>query len=896
MSQPAAVASQSEKDITPSLRVSRTGPSRYPRDPRHRQNTDILATFTAALCTTLLVGATTLAAPPAEARAITHKLDIPAQDLGAALKALGAAANEQLLFSDDVVAGLHSPQLKGEYSTDEAITLLLKGSGLKADRTPSGVLLIRAPAASPSTTGKSSFLLHGGEDVPQADQGAPLAPEGRGAGGAGLPSAGEEKKSFWQRFRLAQAETPSSAGEEKQTSEHSSTNPQNRMRVEEVVVTAQKRETNLQDTPVSITAMSGETLRAIGVSNIEDFQLFTPGITITNDSMAIVNIRGIGTSAFGVATDPSSTVHYDGVYIPRPTTGYQDLYDVERVELLRGPQGVLFGRNSAGGTLNIASKAPSREFEAVTGVTIGNFKRRSFSGTVSGPLTERMRGRLTLLTSDRDGIYENPNTGAEYQNLDSRAARASVAMDVTDAFELTLRGDYSRDRETGYPAVRLSYPPEFALAGATIPRGERQLALDTMPKNDVDGGGVSATAVYTTEPLTLKSITAYRSSDVAQVLDVDATDLFLRNIVFDEKSKSFTQEFQVTNNDPGRLEWIAGAFYLNERGEDQIQILEPGRALAIPEENVTDAYALYGQATYALGERDRLTAGLRYSYETKDFQYRIFSGGAEVAADTAKESWNAWTPKLGIQHDISEDVMVYASATRGFKSGGFQLGDGKPFLPEYLWSYEIGLKSMLLDQRLRANLGIFYYDYTDLQVVEYINGVATTTNAGKATLKGGEFEVTARATDSLDLIGTVAYLDAKYDRYFDQGVDLAGNTLPNSPKWNLTLASEYRIELNGGGVIKLRGDVAQRDKIFFKANNLPQFSNDSYVLVNARVAFSTAGDKWEMALYGRNLTDERYATYRTVGTDTTGVSNPNLPLAVFGEPRQYGVQIVRSFE
>lgn len=662
------------------------------------------------------------------------------------------------------------------------------------------------------------------------------------------------------------------------------------------MVTAQKRESNLQDTPISITAMTGETLQAIGVSNIEDFQIFTPGVTITNDSMAIVNIRGIGTSAFGVATDPSSTVHYDGVYIPRPTTGYQDMFDVERVELLRGPQGVLFGRNSAGGTLNITSKAPSDEFELRTGLTIGNLNRRSFGGAVSGPVTQRTRGRLTVLTSDRDGVYDDPATGADYQDLNSRAVRGSLAINVTEAFELTLRADYNRDRETGYPAVRLSYPPEFAVAGATIPRGERQLALDTMPRNDVDNGGASVTAVYTGEPITLKSISAYRASDVEQVLDVDATDLFLRDIVFEEESKSFTQEFQITNNDPERLEWIAGAFYLNERGEDQIQILEPGRALAIPEENVTDAYALYGQATYSLGERHRVTAGLRYSYEVKDFQYRILLDGPEVDAAAAEESWDAWTPRLGIQHDINDDVMVYASATRGFKSGGFQLGDGKPFLPEYLWSYEAGLKALLLDQRLRANVGVFYYDYTDLQVVEYINGVATTTNAGKATLQGGELEMTALVTDNFDLIGTVAYLDAEYDRYFDQGVDLAGRTLPNAPKWNLTLASEYRVELDGGSMIKLRADVAQRDEIFFKANNLPQFSADSYVLVNARVAFTTPGEAWEVALYGRNLTDERYATYKTVGTDTTGVSNPNLPLAVFGEPRQYGLQVVWSFQ
>ncbi|MCX7587273.1 TonB-dependent receptor [Phenylobacterium sp. 58.2.17] len=665
--------------------------------------------------------------------------------------------------------------------------------------------------------------------------------------------------------------------------------------LEEVVVTAEKRETNLQDTPVSITAVTGETLQAMGVATIEDLQLFTPGVTITNDSMAIVNIRGIGTSAFGVATDPSSTVHYDGVYIPRPTTGYQDMFDVERVELLRGPQGVLFGRNSAGGTLNITSKAPTRALEGVLSATLGNYDRRTFSGTVSGPLGERVRGRLTLMKNDRDGIYANPKTGETYQNQNRFAARGAVEFDVTEALELVLRADYGRDRETGYPSVRLSYPPQFAAAGATIPTGEDQLILDTRPRNNVENGGVSATATYVTAPLTFKSITAYRASTIDQVLDVDATDLFLRNLTLWERSRSFTQELQVSNNDAERLEWIVGAFYLRETARDQLQILEPGRTLALPEANVTNAAALYGQATYEVMDRLRLTGGLRYSYEKKDFNYRVRSDGVDVGGEAVEASWKAWTPKVGVQYDLNDDMMVYASATRGFKSGGFQLGDGRPFRPEYIWAYEGGVKSMFWDRRLRANLSVFFYDYTDMQVVEYINGVATTTNAGKATLKGGELELQARPVAGLDLTATAAYLDAKYDRFFDQGVSLAGKTLPNAPKWNLTFAAQYRFELPAGQALTLRGDVAWRDEVEFKANNLPQFAGAAYTLFNARATYSTIDDRWELAVFGKNLTDERYATYKTVGTDATGVSNPALPLAVYGEPRQYGVQVMRRF-
>lgn len=665
--------------------------------------------------------------------------------------------------------------------------------------------------------------------------------------------------------------------------------------LEEVIVTAQKREASLQDTPLSISALTGNMLDKIGIRTIEDFTFFVPGITVTNDSMAIVNIRGIGTSAFGVATDPSSTVHIDGIYQPRPTTGYQDMFDVERLELLRGPQGVLFGRNSTGGTLNIISKAPTDEFEGAIGATFGNFSKRTFSGTISGPLADNVRGRVTLLKNDRDGIYEDIVTDDDYQDQDNFAGRAALSIDLADNFELMIRGDFSRERETGFPAVRTFYPQEFIDAGATIPTRERDVAFDRKPVSNLDVWGVSSTATWDGDSYIFKSITSYRESDVEQVIDADATDLFLFDINFRESSRSFTQELQLSNSEPDRLEWIVGAFFLSEDGDGGIDLLFQNPEIIIPERNTTNAYALFGQGTYSFTDRFRATVGLRYSYEKKNYSFSTAVNGTEVDSGSPTADWGAWTPRFAIDYDINDDVLAYVSATRGFKSGGFQLGDAGSFDPEVLWSYEAGIKSTLLDKRLRANIGLFQYDYSNLQVVEFVGGVATTSNAGKATIRGLEGEFAARVTDGLDLNATVAYLDAEYDVFFEGGEDFSGNRLANSPKWTYSLGAQYSTNVGSMGYVTFRSDYAWRDNVDFKRNNLPQFRADTYSLLNARVAFTTADEAWEVSLYGTNLTDTRYATYITVGRNTSGAADIGLPVTVFGEPRQYGIQLKRNF-
>lgn len=336
-------------------------------------------------------------------------------------------------------------------------------------------------------------------------------------------------------------------------------------------------------------------------------------------------------------------------------------------------------------------------------------------------------------------------------------------------------------------------------------------------------------------------------------------------------------------------------FFLGEDGDGGIDILFPGLGINIEEKNTTNAYAAFGQATYHISDRLRAAAGARYSYERKNYSYSTEVNGGVVDGGAPSDNWDSVTPSFALDYDVSDDVMVFVSATKGFKSGGFQLGDAGSFEPEELWSYEAGVKSMLMNGRMRANAGIFSYDYTNLQVVEFIGGVATTSNAGKASVEGIEAEFALRVTDSFDINGTVAIMDAKYDLFFESGEDFSGNRLANAPDLTYALGAQYTHELSNGASLSLRGDYAFRDDVDFKRNNLPQFRADSYSLLNARATYVTGDDRWEFSLYGRNLTDDRYATYITVGRNALSEADINVPVTVRGAPLQYGVTVRRNF-
>ncbi len=538
---------------------------------------------------------------------------------------------------------------------------------------------------------------------------------------------------------------------------------------------------------------------------------------------------------------------------------------------------------------------PTEEFEGAVGVTLGNLDKFVIDGMVSGALSDNVRGRLTVRRNQRDGRYKDIVTGATYQNQDTIAVRGTLVIDLSEEFSLELRADVNSDNETGFPAVRATYEQDIIDAGATIPVRKDDVAFDTPPVNDTDTWGGSAIATWAGSDYTFKSLTSVRKSVVDQTIDADATDLFLFDIGFRENSRSFTQELQLSNSNPDRLEWIVGMYFLSEDGDGGIDILFPNPTINIEEKNTTNAYAAFGQATYHITDRLRATAGTRYSYETKNYSFSTVVNGNVVDSGAPSDNWDSVTPRFALDYDVTDDVMVYVSATKGFKSGGFQLGDAGSFDPEELWSYEAGVKSMLLDGRMRANLGVYSYDYTNLQVVEFIGGIATTSNAGKASIDGIEAEIAFRVTDNFDVNGTLAVMDAKYDVFFESGEDFSGNRLANAPDLTYTLGAQYIFNLKSGAYLMLRGDYAYRDNVDFKRNNLPQFRSDNYSLLNARATFVTADNRWELSLYGRNLTDNRYATYITVGRNAASEADINVPVTVHGAPIQYGALLRYNF-
>lgn len=513
----------------------------------------LFSTFVAAACSTLLLGATTLAAPPAEARAITHRLDIPAQDLGAALKAFGAAANEQVLFSDDVVAGLHSPQLKGEYSTDEAVTLLLKGSGLKADRTPSGVLLIRSPESS-SPKGISSSLLHGEEMVPQAaDEGAPLSLQGRGAGGEGTPATGKEKKSFWQRFRLAQADT-SSRSEEENKNPSSRENEKKVIELEEVVVTGTHIRGSRPSSPiVTITQEDmrlsghntlGEALRALP-QNFAGGQ--NPGVALGASAGGIGNQNSTGGSSLnlrGLGSDATLTL-LNGVRLPYD--GFAQATDVsvipvaaiERIEVLLDGASAIYGSDAVGGVTNIILKRDYHGAELAvrygaatdggdaqtqyTGVAGRSWVSGGFlvTGDVSNNTEVHVRQRDYLAHMPRQEATVHPNTRQKGVLLSGHQALGSFAEVALDAFytqrdqtllqQGSLTTNFASDKDSTVwgvsPSLRVTLAGDWSLrlhgsfgqndaeagvTGFSIATGAQTSASAAGYDNKGESGGVEA--------------------------------------------------------------------------------------------------------------------------------------------------------------------------------------------------------------------------------------------------------------------------------------------------------------------------------------------------------------------------------------------------------------------
>lgn len=699
--------------------------------------------------------------------------------------------------------------------------------------------------------------------------------------------------------------------------------------LEEIIVTARKISESLQEVPVAVTAFTADAMARKGLTNISQIGDYTPGLTLdstatlTGSSATITAfIRGIGMSDFLLTIDPGVGIYVDGVYVARSVGGIVDLLNLERVEVLKGPQGTLFGRNTIGGAINIVSAKPQEEFAGKAEATIGRYNRRDIRMTVDVPLIDdKLYSSFSYSSKNRDGYakrieFTGPhgsdisypsqaigqNTELGDENTDT--VKAIFQLNATDKLQATLILDGTRTREHSVPSKLLAIFPGPNLSGAYnaciagvpvapactslnagdhTPFDQRFLTdspyttYGTGPNfSNLDLFGIALTLDYDiTDDIHLKSITAHRNLSAAFGRDADDTPLAIDHTSNKYSHRQFTQELQLNGiSFGGKFKWLTGLFYFSETGRDNVFV--PLGQLSFPpflnldENNLAHntSYAAFGQATYNLTEDIGVTAGVRFTKDKKHYRpiHRdLVSGVLLVPDDRVSQEFTDTSPHFDINYHWAEDFMTYISVSRGFKSGGWtgRTVDPQPaarsFKPETVWSYEFGFKSQMFDNRVRLNGATYYTDYSNLQLINQEGITPITVNAGKAIIKGMELELQALPTDNLRLSVGIAYIHARYTEVTDPFATIDTSArFANTPEFSSTAELEYTIDLADEGGLMLHGDWNYTSTIYNNAENTPELTQHGIHLFNAAMTYSHPGDHWQLIVGGRNLSDKKY--------------------------------------
>ncbi len=737
---------------------------------------------------------------------------------------------------------------------------------------------------------------------------------------------------------------------------------QQRSEIEEITVTAQKREETLQTSALSITALTSSMIEEQGIDSLADISEFTPNLNIhTNaggNTGVTINMRGAITSDPIVTLEPTVGVYVDGVYVAKSPGSLFDTIDLERVEVLRGPQGTLYGRNTVGGAINFVTKKPTDEVSTTTSITAGNF--RTFIGrtTLNLPIVDdpgigTISSRTTLRYHFREGFVDNTGTGSkDFDDMDRFAARGSVRWQPTDALTVDYSFDYHRSREEPsafqLTAVRPGSATEFLSPYITKRRrdriGNNEIPFAEFPPTgkkrplasnlDVRGHSLTISAdLGELGPLgavTLKSISSFRSTDELQNQDLDGTPVDVAAFALKVGFRTWSEELQLSGvTDDARINYVMGAYYYGEKGGEHNPQVFFGGGSVFDSSNDFDNYAIapYGQASWIppiLEDRLTLTAGLRYTYEKKE-QTRNYDciyifdpnnpagNNCDFVPDIvnlkADKSFDNLSPMGNVAFQITDDLLGYARVARGFKSGGFNgravtaAAFTEPYDEETLTSYELGVKSDWLDNRLRLNASGFFNDYDDLQVAvfEPTAGqiVSKLQNAAKAEIWGAEVELTAIPLPGVDVRATYAFLDPEYKEFCntrdpDTGVcteDISDTAkFVITPDHTVSLGVGYTAPPSDRGTFSVRLDGYWQDAVWFLVKDNFENNQGGYFVVNGRAEVAdipTENGSIDVALWVRNLLDTNYREFGIDFGEALGYSGN-----IYGDPRTIGVELV----
>jgi iron complex outermembrane receptor protein len=687
--------------------------------------------------------------------------------------------------------------------------------------------------------------------------------------------------------------------------------------LEEIVVTAQRREQNLQDVPIAISAMTGQMLANAGVRDPRDLQSLVPSLQFQSGTAAtttIIFLRGVGIGDFNSNTTGAVGVYVDDVFLGANSGKLFNVFDGDGVEVLRGPQGTLYGRNTTGGAIKFSSKKPTNELSTDFSALYGRYNEVRLEGGIGGPIVDdKLKIRLSGLYNKRDGWMLNRVTGHHLNDLDLWAARAIIDFTPTDSLLLRLsmhsgqnnggaRQFQHRGQGVGFDGSPLFDENGVPLDGfgyADTDHNPNAGDFNIEGKEKVKVSGGSLLGEWKLDGVTLTSITAYEKVDRNTLEDTDVSPNSVLTAVYKDKPEQWSQELRVASNGDGKLKWIAGAFYFDDnlKTDSSFDVLRDLRPLfADPETNPTGfspensvgllrypftqktkSWALFGQADYAISDALTLTAGLRYTEDKIDFKYQSYFDEAGVGifpvvgTDDSSKFTNT-SGRLALSYRLSGDTMAYASISTGYNSGGYSGGSATlqaqldPFNSEKLTAYEVGLKTEMLDHRVRLNTAAFYYDYKDLQVFIYDTTgeipVMRKINAGAARVYGLEAELTAKPTEQLEAFVSISLLNSEYRDFVNtSGVDFSGNTLINAPEFSGSAGLTWTQQIGGAGSLQAMVSGSYQSKVYLTPDNTKAFSQDAFAMLNARLAWTPPGGGFEVALWGKNLTDERWVNF-----------------------------------
>lgn len=703
-----------------------------------------------------------------------------------------------------------------------------------------------------------------------------------------------------------------------------------------IVVTAQRRAQNVQDVPIAIAAIGGEGLQEAGVRDPRDLTLLVPSLSMQAGTAATTTslfIRGVGIGDFNSNTTGAVGVYVDDVFLGANAGKLFNIFDSEGIEVLKGPQGTLYGRNTTAGAIRFSSRKPTNELTMNASLLYGRFDEVHLEAGVGGPIVKDvLKVRVAGLYNRRDGTTLNRVTGNHVNDIDIWAARGIVDFtpSASALLRLSVHGGANRGGARqfqhrgqgidffGNPAFLPDGTPLDGLGYADTDDDIYAGDYDIEGQERVDVFGASLTGEFNIGDLTLTSISAYEKVNRSTIEDTDTSPNDIINALYKDRPRQFSQELRLASGAGDRISWIIGGYYFHDKLTtasyyDLLRDLrdptapmngfDPANSIGLlryPYEQKTTSLAAFGQADIKLNDRLTATLGLRYSTDKIKFDFSSFfdEEGFIVPLVDINDSRRfkdlSWRAALAWQGD---NILLYASASKGYNSGGFAGGAAtdplqlQPFGSEKLFAYEAGFKSDLFDRRLRFNASAFYYDYRDLQVFVFDTSatvpVQRKLNAGNARILGFEAEVTAKPVEPLELFVAASILDSEYKDFSGlAGSDFDGNKLVNAPSLALSAGATLTLPVGENGTVRAHVDTSYSSKIYLYPDNLPGNAVGEHAQLNARLAYKPDG-KFEIALWGKNLTGTKYLTalFPVITQDQLN----------YNDPKTYGVQVSFSF-